>query len=99
MTPDHPEGIHRDSPPSRTNPFRKKRSFAPIAPEDMQRQGAISGLAFQLLGWRDPALDFLNSENAALGGRPIAIATQSIAGYAAVEREIRARSRRRGTRP
>jgi hypothetical protein len=89
-----PEGIDRESPPSRTNPFRNKRSFAPLAQEDRQRQGAISGLAFQLLGGRDPALDFLNSENAALGGRPIAIATQSISGYAAVEREIRARSRR-----
>lgn len=98
MTP-NPKDTHPASPPSRTNPFRKKRSFTPLAPEDAQRQGAISGLAFRLLGGRDPALDFLNSENAALGGRPIAIATQSVAGYAAVEREIRTRSRRRDIRP
>jgi len=78
--------------PTRTNPFRRKRNFAPLAPQEAQRQGAISTLAFQLLGGRDPALDFLNAENAPLGGRPIAIATQSSAGYAVVEREIRARS-------
>jgi hypothetical protein len=64
----------------------------PLAPHDAERQGAISALAFQLLGGRDPALDFLNTENGLLGGRPIAIATQSDAGYASVEREIRSRS-------
>ena len=40
----------------------------------------------------DAALDFLNTEDAVLSGRPIAVATQSEAGYASVEREIRARS-------
>lgn len=80
------------SPPTRTNPFRRKRNFAPLAPQEARRQGAISTLAFQLLGGRDPALGFLNAENVPLGGRPIAIATQSDAGYAIVEREIRLRA-------
>lgn len=80
------------SPPTRTNPFRRKRNFAPLAPQEARRQGAISTLAFQLLGGRDPALGFLNAENVPLGGRPIAIATQSDTGYAIVEREIRSRS-------
>ncbi|MGN6691159.1 MAG: hypothetical protein ACTHJU_09490 [Sphingopyxis sp.] len=53
-------------------------------------------MAFQLLGGRDPALGFLNTENGPLGGRPIAIATQSDAGYAIVEHEIRSRSVRLG---
>ena len=76
----------------RTNPFRRNRRLTPLAPDDAQRQGAISALAFQLLGGRDAALDFLNTEDAVLSGRPIAVATQSEAGYASVEREIRARS-------
>src|SRR3546814_7569808 len=62
---------------ARTNPFRRNRNITPLAPERAQRQGAISALAFQLLGGRDAALDFLNTENKPLGGRPIAVATQS----------------------
>ena len=77
---------------ARTNPFRRNRNITPLAPESAQRQGAISALAFQLLGGRDAALDFLNTENKPLGGRPIAVATQSAAGYACVEREIRSQS-------
>lgn len=77
---------------ARTNPFGRNRRVTPLAPEGAQRQGAISALAFQLLGGRDAALDFLNTENEPLGGRPIAVATQSAAGYACVEREIHSRS-------
>lgn len=91
MTPDSenhdPAPVH-----SHTNVFRHKRKFAPLPPQAARRQGAISALAFQLLGDRDPAMDFLNSDNSPLGGRPIAIATHSDAGYAAVEQEIRSRS-------
>lgn len=75
-----------------TNPFRRRRSFAPLPPQEARRQGAISTLAFQLLGGRDPALAFLNGECAELLGRPIAIATLSDAGFAIVEREIRSRA-------
>ena len=77
---------------ARTNPFRRNRTITPLAPESAQLQGDISALAFQLLGGRDAALDFLNTENKPLGGRPIAVATQSAAGYACVEREIRSQS-------
>jgi hypothetical protein len=45
-----------------------------------------------LLGGRSPALDFLNVDNPRVGGRPLAIATQSDAGFASVEQEIRAQS-------
>lgn len=82
---------------ARTNPFRRRRSFAPLAPQ-ARRQGAISTLAFQLLGGRDPALAFLNGECSELLGRPIAIATLSDAGYAIVEREIRSRAMTVGAR-
>lgn len=77
---------------ARTNPFRGNRRAIPLAPEAARRQGAISALAFRLLGGRDPALDFLNFDNALLGGRPLAVATQSDTGYASVEREIHALS-------
>jgi hypothetical protein len=60
---------------TRTNPFRRNRNVTPLAQENARRQGAISALAFQLLGGRDAALDFLNTEDAILSGRPIAIAT------------------------
>lgn len=83
---------------ARTNPFRRRRSFAPLAPQEARRQGAISTLAFQLLGGRDPALAFLNGECSELLGRPIAIATLSDAGYAIVEREIRSRAMTVGAR-
>lgn len=77
---------------TRANPFRRNRNITPLLPEEAQRQGAISALAFQLLGGCEPALDFLNTENALLGGRPIAIATSSKTGYLSVEREIRSRT-------
>src|SRR3546814_16598519 len=61
---------------ARTNPFRRNRNIAPLGPESAQRQGAISALAFQLLGGRDAALDFLNIENRPLGGRQIAVRSE-----------------------
>ncbi|HET6526826.1 hypothetical protein [Sphingopyxis sp.] len=91
MTPD-PKQTRAVPANMRTNPFRRHRKVPPLALHDAQRQGAISALAFQLLGGRDPAVDFLNTQNDPLGGRPIAIATQSDAGYASVEREIRSRA-------
>lgn len=91
MTPDQDKSSIA-SASTRTNPFRRNSNVTPLAPEDARRQGAISALAFQLLGGRDAALDFLNTEDAILSGRPIAIATQSQLGYASVERELRARS-------
>ena len=53
------------------NHFRKNRN--PLAPADAKRQGDISQLAFLTMGGRDAAVEFLNSENAALGGRHVVI--------------------------
>ena len=55
--------------------FRKYRS--PLSLDHARRQGDISQLAYLVMGGRDPAVAFLNGENAALGGRPLAIATAS----------------------
>ncbi|MDO9368340.1 MAG: hypothetical protein Q7T68_07205 [Sphingopyxis sp.] len=68
--------------------FRKQRT--PLARDDAQRQGDISQLAFLTMGGRDPAIAFLNGENAELGGRPLALATASAAGYEQVATAIRA---------
>lgn len=68
--------------------FRKHRT--PLARDDAQRQGDISQLAFLTMGGRDPAIAFLNGENTELGGRPLALATASAAGYEQVATAIRA---------
>lgn len=74
---------------ARTNTyFRKNRT--PLARDDAKRQGDISQLAFLTMGGRDPAVAFLNSENAELGGRPLALATASAEGYEQVAAAIRA---------
>lgn len=68
--------------------FRPKRT--PLPRDDARRQGNISSLAFLTMGGRDPAMAFLNDENPALGGRPLAVATASAEGYARVADAIRA---------
>lgn len=51
------------------------------------RQGGVSSLAFQILG-EEAAIAFLNAEYAGLGGRPLALATQSPEGDALVRAEL-----------
>ena len=51
------------------------------------RQGDVSNLAFQILG-EEAAIAFLNAEYAGLGGRPLALATQSPEGDALVRAEL-----------
>lgn len=67
--------------------WRRRNKSTPLSTGDAARQGSITSRAFQLLG-RDGAIAFLNTENEALGGRPITIATQSEAGDAAVRAEL-----------
>jgi len=68
--------------------FRKTRT--PLPRDDARRQGDISQLAFLTMGGRDSAIAFLNADNPALGGRPLAIATASAEGYEQVATAIRA---------
>lgn len=66
----------------------KRRPKTPAIPrEQAVRQGEITRLAFQLLG-REAAIAFLNTDHPALGGRPLALATESAEGHAAVEAEL-----------
>ncbi|WP_337180394.1 hypothetical protein [Sphingopyxis granuli] len=70
--------------------FRRYRS--PLSLDHARRQGDISQLAYLVMGGRDPAVAFLNGENAALGGRPLGIATASSEGYVQVAEIIRSRA-------
>lgn len=73
----------------RSNRFFR-RSSTPFARDDARRQGDISQLAYLVMGGRDPAVAFLNTENVELGGRPLAVATASAEGYEQVAAAIRA---------
>jgi hypothetical protein len=93
-SPANPAVTEETATPARTRSnsfFRPKR--APLPRDDARRQGDISQLAFLTMGGRDPAIAFLNSENAELGGRPLALATASDTGYEQVATAIRAWAR------
>ena len=72
---------------SPANHWKRRAKTAPIPRDQAARQGEITRLAFLLLG-RERAIEFLNTEHAELGGRPLALATESAAGHASVEAEL-----------
>jgi uncharacterized protein (DUF2384 family) len=71
-------------------PFRKKFDTPRLTPEQAERQGRASRLAFEAFGSSAPAVAFLNGDHAELGGRPLDIATRSPEGLAAVEAALAA---------
>jgi hypothetical protein len=68
-----------------------RRPFNPVrmAPDMARRQGNVTRLAFERLG-REAAMAFLNESNDALGGRPLDIATGSVAGFEKIKVAIEA---------
>ena len=77
-----------DAAPASPRAHWKRRQHANPLPRDhAARQGAITQLAFLVLG-REPAIAFLNTAHAGLGGRPLDLATASDAGRNSVEAEI-----------
>ncbi len=70
--------------------FRRNR--VPLPRDEARRQGDISQLAFLTMGGRDAAVAFLNADDPELGGRPLALATESAEGFARVADAIRARA-------
>jgi len=77
-----------DAQPKR--PFFRSRANTPKLPQDRaKRQGRVTSLAFSLLGGRDPAIDFLNTFNASLGGRPLDVAMADEEGLGQVMSAIR----------
>ena len=68
--------------------WRRRTPRHPLPHDQAVRQGEITRLAFQVLG-REQAIAFLNTENVLLGGRPIALATESATGCLQVKGELR----------
>ncbi len=68
--------------------FYKRSTVSRLAPEQIERQGRISRLAFETLRQPAEAITFLNTHHAALGGRPIDLAIASPEGLLDVERAL-----------
>jgi uncharacterized protein (DUF2384 family) len=69
--------------------FRPARVASRLSGDEVAREGRIVRIAFDRLG-SEAARQFLNTPHAALGGRPLELATASPAGAEAVERAIAA---------
>jgi uncharacterized protein (DUF2384 family) len=67
--------------------WRKRPKRNPLPGDQAARQGDITRLAFQVLG-KDEAIAFLNTDHPVLGGRPLAVATESVPGQRRVEAEL-----------
>lgn len=67
--------------------WRGRIKAIPMPQEQAARQGNITQEAFLLLG-KEQAIAFLNTDNPTLGGRPIALATESAEGQALVRAEL-----------
>ena len=86
-TPAQSPGEPAEKHSSPGNHWRRRPKSSPIPYDQAVRQGEITALAFHLLG-REQAIAFLNTEHQALGGRPLALATESVDGRASVEAEL-----------
>ena len=71
-----------------SRPFRKPISTPPLSPDQAARQGLVSRLAFDKLRQPAAVIAFLNTHDAALGGRPIDLAIASREGLLNVERAL-----------
>jgi hypothetical protein len=77
--------------------WRRRSRPSPIPKDEVVRQGDITSFAFRLLG-KEKAIAFLNSDSPSLGGRPLAVATDSDAGQLKVKAELE-RMREHGSGP
>lgn len=71
-------------------PFRKRFDGPRLSPEEAERQGRVTRLAFEALRDSGKVVTFLNTDDSTLGGRPIDLAVASAEGLASVERAIAA---------
>jgi uncharacterized protein (DUF2384 family) len=65
----------------------RKSNYTRLDPASARRQGDMTRLALVLLG-REDAITFMNTQNAALGARPIDLVVESEAGRILVEGEL-----------
>jgi len=66
----------------------RKPSTPSLSPDQAARQGLVSRLAFDKLRQPAAVIAFLNTHDAALGGRPIDLAIASREGLLNVERAL-----------
>jgi uncharacterized protein (DUF2384 family) len=69
-------------------PFAKRFNVPRLSEQEAERQGRVSNIALQILGGSGAAIDFLNTHDEALGGRPLDIAIASEEGLDAVKRVL-----------
>ena len=74
-----------------SRPFRNKFNAPRLSPEEAARQGRATNLALAAFPDVAATMAFLNTDDAALGGRPIDLAVASDAGLAKVEQAIAGR--------
>ena len=67
------------------NPFTKRGAGTALLPDQSRREGLVIRLAMAACGTSAAALAFLNTDNCALGGRPIDLARASDEGLLCVE--------------
>ncbi|MFC0205708.1 hypothetical protein [Novosphingobium soli] len=80
------EDPDQTAPASRRPHFRRANQ-PKLPPDAALRQGLVTKLALQSLG-KDEAIAYLNRDNAALGGRPLDLATASADGFRRVELDL-----------
>jgi uncharacterized protein (DUF2384 family) len=68
--------------------FQKRATTPRLAPDQAERQGRVSRLAFERLRQPAAVIAFLNTHDDNLGGRPIDLAIASPDGLLSVERAL-----------
>ena len=76
--------------------FRAKFNALKLTPDQANRQGQVARNAWAALGDREAVMQFLNTHDEALGGRPLDLAVESAEGLSAVERAMTERAAQRG---
>lgn len=68
--------------------FRSSYGAIPFARDSAERQSKAALLAWEVLGGREPATEFLNNHNEELGARPIDLAIANAEGLDAVKQAL-----------
>lgn len=78
--------------------FRRAQVGPKLTRDQSRRQSAVATLAWQMLDGRDEIAAFLNTDDLALGGRPLDLAIASDEGFNRVETALRERAAAQGRR-
>ena len=81
-----------DAAPKKRARFTSSYKLPRLPADEARRQGEITIFALNALG-RDAALIFLNNHDEELGGRPLHLATASVAGFESIKTAISVRTR------